>query len=60
MLKEIVTVYAIISLIPFFIGLMEGSRGGLFSDCKSEMERIEYIVPAYRVGCYLGSVPGEK
>ena len=46
------SLYAFIFLAAFQFGLMISMGEG---SCKQSVKRIEYIMPAYRIGCYLGS-----
>jgi hypothetical protein len=50
--------YLFISLVPFLHGLMNAGPKG-YSPCDSEMSRIEYVFPSYRLGCFLGSPPNK-
>lgn len=54
----LLAIYSALSFFPFIFGLMAGSYKN--GDCFEPMERIEYVVPAFRVGCWLGGVPGES
>jgi hypothetical protein len=49
--------YLLPSLILFFVGLSDANSR--YGTCHARMSKIEYIYPAYRVGCYLGKHPDE-
>jgi len=40
------------------IGLGDSYRGNLFSSCKDPLKKWELVLPAYRVGCWLGGPLG--
>ena len=54
--KNIISILAILFIvlntIPLTLGLSQSEEKD--SDCKKEMKRIEYVVPGYRIGCWLG------
>jgi len=54
-----VQVWLAIGIIPLFLGIIHGSQERL-GNCHEPMERIEYVVPQYRIGCWLGSAPGQQ
>lgn len=41
----------------FLLALSEGLRHASTDKCIRPMVRIEYIVPGYQLGCWLGEVP---
>lgn len=51
-------VYGIISLIAFVFGLINADRNR--GACRGKWTRIEYVLPAHRVGCWFGEVPGNN
>ena len=43
------------NIIYFLLGISDANESQFFgSNCKRGLAKIEYIVPGYRVGCYLG------
>lgn len=46
-----------ITLFFFGLGLFHGMKGR--DNCESRLSRIEYVMPTYRIGCWLGEVPQE-
>jgi hypothetical protein len=58
MKKELITLFKLwlgLNVLPFFFGIKEGSNAPDFNNHLTPLERIEYVFPGYRVGCYLGS-----
>lgn len=53
----ILLIYIGINLFPFIAGVLDVQRPFLKDRCESKLTRIEYIIPGYRAGCYMGSVP---
>lgn len=49
----VIIAYFIISIVCFPFGLFEADGMHMFG-CQQDMRRIEYVFPAYRLGCYLG------
>lgn len=50
--------YLLPSLIAFLTGLMDANS--IFrKDCNPKWSKIEYVYPAYKLGCYLGERPNE-
>lgn len=50
-------VILVISVLSVFIGIVDA---GPNSKCDGPKARIEYVLPAYRIGCWLGSPVGSK
>ena len=49
-------VFAIVGVfLGFIVGLVNGIDGA--STCNERWHRIEYVVPVYRLGCWLGEAP---
>lgn len=48
--------FLVINFIPFIFGLVEGTG----KDCKDPLTRIEYVIPGFPIGCWLGGIPGDK
>lgn len=42
-----------LNVIPLILGIIEGGR----RSCEEPLNRIEYVIPGFQVGCWLGSVP---
>jgi hypothetical protein len=49
--------YLVLSALPFFGGMVQARDPEL---CQSKWSRIEYVFPAYRVGCWLNSPPTKE
>ena len=49
-------VWAFISLLQIPLGIAFADH----RDCSEPKPRIEYVFPAFRLGCWLGEVPGDK
>jgi uncharacterized membrane protein YhaH (DUF805 family) len=49
----------IIGFSSFIFGLSDATRR-LHDRCNSSWHRWEYALPTYRIGCWLGEVPGEN
>lgn len=52
--------YLCLNFIPFLNGLLDAGYSPIHSGCYGSLKRIEYILPGYRVGCYLGSPPNSN
>jgi hypothetical protein len=46
--------YLLPSLICFMNGLLNANNPPLWNNCDTKWSKIEYVYPAYRLGCYLG------
>lgn len=55
----LVGIYLIASLLSFINGISEGDAPRLFNDCLDPWKKIEYVMPAFRAGCWLGSPLGQ-
>lgn len=54
----VVSLYSVAALMGIASGI--GRAGKASNDCNEPWTRIEYVLPAYRIGCWLGEVPGQK
>jgi hypothetical protein len=50
-------VYVIISITQLLLGMSDPDGAPIDTNCNKEKTRIEYIFPAYRIGCWLGRPP---
>jgi len=58
LLSIVIFTYCLFSFFGFLLGVSNidyKSNNG----CKTSWARMEYLAPAYRFGCYMGSPPGE-
>lgn len=51
-IEMLVIAYVCISILIFMFGIVDGMSEN--SSCKSKHKHGEYILPWYRVGCFLG------
>ena len=58
----ILGIYGAISLIMFLVGVQNSQSDYFYTNlkCDSAASRIEYLFPAYRFGCYMGSEPEKE
>lgn len=51
--------YSVISFVLIFMGIFAHTL--TFSKpCEKPLSRVEYVFPAFQVGCWLGEVPGDS
>lgn len=53
----LVYIYTMFNLLGFLFGVINPIVIG--ESCNDKWRRIEYVLPAYRVGCWLAEIPGE-
>lgn len=51
---------AVIAATAEGVGDAQSDYGSSREDCRTELSRIEYIFPFYRLGCWLGEAPEKK
>lgn len=63
-IEHLLSIFILIYFGAFMFNLLFGIMDARYTDltkgCYKPLARIEYVFPAYRVGCYLGSTPNSK
>lgn len=62
-IKDIIGICILASLFFYFLAFGAFLINGVsdanyhYRDCNKQKKRLEYVLPAYRIGCWLGKVP---
>lgn len=59
-MKVIFGVVLVMSVTGLVVGMFNASMQIPDSNCNMAMSRIEYVIPTYRIGCWLGSPAGSE
>lgn len=54
---RLIGLWLALNIIPFLFGVVEIHP--IYDSCDTKWAKIEYLIPGFRIGCYLGKPFGE-